>query len=81
MNRWHVYSYLKHRYMYTGEFPNIQEIQAEFTGIDQKELSEGMAEFWLALRRHQLPRYELTPGEAWQKWEMWRNQKFRQMIG
>ncbi|MBH8609127.1 hypothetical protein [Thermoactinomyces sp. CICC 10521] len=81
MNRWHVYNYLKHRYMYTGEIPDIQEIQTEFAGIEPEELQEGMIEFWLVIRRYQVPRYELSLEQAWRKWEEWFNKTHRRMIG
>lgn len=81
MNRWHVYNYLKYRYMYTGEIPDIQEIVTEFHGIDSEELKEGMTEFWLVLRRGQVPRYELSLEEALQRWGEWLNKKHRHIAG
>ncbi len=43
--RWSVYEYMKHRFVRTGHVPNIDELRTEFTGIDQTELREGIAEF------------------------------------
>lgn len=43
--RWSVYEYMKHRFVRTGQVPNRGELQAEFAGIDQTELHEGIAEF------------------------------------
>lgn len=43
--RWSVYEYMKHRFVRTGQVPDQDELQAEFSGIDQTELSEGIAEF------------------------------------
>ncbi|WP_426332662.1 hypothetical protein ACN9MH_15225 [Paenibacillus silvae] len=45
LNRWSVSEYMKHRFMYTGQVPDLDELQAEFVGIDQTELVEGIAEF------------------------------------
>lgn len=45
LNRWSVYEYMKHRFLRTGQVPDQGELQAEFTGIDQTELLEGIAEF------------------------------------
>jgi hypothetical protein len=36
---------MKHRFLRTGQVPNQDELQTEFTGIDQTELREGIAEF------------------------------------
>lgn len=43
--RWSVYEYMKHRFVRTGQVPDKDELQVEFTGIDQTELREGIAEF------------------------------------
>jgi hypothetical protein len=43
--RWSVYEYMKHRFVRTGQVPDQDELQAEFAGIDQTELHEGIAEF------------------------------------
>ncbi|WP_036634650.1 hypothetical protein [Paenibacillus massiliensis] len=43
--RWSVYEYMKHRFVRTGQVPDQDELQAEFAGIDQAELREGIAEF------------------------------------
>ncbi|PYE49823.1 hypothetical protein DFQ00_105327 [Paenibacillus barcinonensis] len=45
LNRWSVYEYMKHRFLRTGQVPDQDELQAEFAGIDQTELLEGIAEF------------------------------------
>ncbi|MGF6357127.1 hypothetical protein ABIE27_005066 [Paenibacillus sp. 4624] len=45
LTRWSVYEYMKHRFLRTGHVPNRDELQAEFAGIDQTELREGIAEF------------------------------------
>ncbi|MEC0125321.1 hypothetical protein [Paenibacillus pabuli] len=44
-NRWSIYEYMKHRFLRTGEVPDQDELQAEFEGIDQTELREGIVEF------------------------------------
>jgi len=44
-SRWSVYEYMKHRFVRTGQVPDQDELQAEFAGIDQTELKEGIAEF------------------------------------
>ncbi|KZS49014.1 hypothetical protein AWU65_07275 [Paenibacillus glucanolyticus] len=44
-SRWSVYEYMKHRFVRTGQVPDQDELQAEFAGIDQTELQEGIAEF------------------------------------
>lgn len=44
-NRWSVSEYMRHRFMRTGQVPDRDELQAEFAGIDQTELHEGIAEF------------------------------------
>ncbi|QKS56500.1 hypothetical protein HUB98_09205 [Paenibacillus barcinonensis] len=36
---------MKHRFLRTGQVPDQDELQAEFAGIDQTELLEGIAEF------------------------------------
>ncbi|MGW8920228.1 hypothetical protein [Paenibacillus lautus] len=36
---------MKHRFVRTGQVPDQDELQAEFAGIDQTELQEGIAEF------------------------------------
>lgn len=43
--RWSVSEYMRHRFMNTGQVPNLDELQAEFEGIDQTELREGIVEF------------------------------------
>ncbi|APO43312.1 hypothetical protein BS614_04090 [Paenibacillus xylanexedens] len=43
--RWSVSEYMRHRFMNTGQVPDRDELQAEFEGIDQTELREGIAEF------------------------------------
>lgn len=43
--RWSVSEYMRHRFMNTGQVPDQDELQAEFAGIDQTELHEGIAEF------------------------------------
>lgn len=45
MNRWHVYEFMKNRYIRTGQIPNAKEVHREFTGLDVEEIGEGMAEF------------------------------------
>ncbi|MDT9719164.1 hypothetical protein QVE09_09645 [Paenibacillus sp. ClWae2A] len=36
---------MRHRFMNTGQVPDRDELQAEFSGIDQTELNEGIVEF------------------------------------
>ncbi|MNO05631.1 hypothetical protein D3C81_2270980 [compost metagenome] len=36
---------MKHRFLRTGHVPGREELQTEFSGIDQTELHEGIAEF------------------------------------
>ncbi len=43
--RWSVSEYMRHRFMNTGHVPDRDELQAEFEGIDQTELNEGIVEF------------------------------------
>lgn len=45
MNRWHVYEYIKQRYMHTGKIPDHHELASMFIGIDPDELVEGIYEF------------------------------------
>lgn len=45
LNRWSVSEYMRHRFMNTGQVPDLDELQDEFSGIDQTELVEGIAEF------------------------------------
>ncbi|SEN53321.1 hypothetical protein [Lihuaxuella thermophila] len=51
MNRWWVYEFMKNRYLETGVIPQRREILAKFSGMETKEISEGMIEFHLAYPR------------------------------
>jgi hypothetical protein len=53
-NRWHVYNWLKHRYMATGFIPNLAEVITEFHDMDHDEIVEGLEEF-LSVVNYQLP--------------------------
>jgi hypothetical protein len=44
-----VYEWLKKRYMETGHVPGLEEIMANFSGMDRLELAEGIEEFNAAL--------------------------------
>ena len=45
-NRWHLYEWLKRRYMATGRVPNPDEARAEFPELPLEEMGEGYAEFY-----------------------------------
>lgn len=53
MNRWSVYEFLKHTYMYSGVVPSERNCIAKFGGLmDLEEIREGIAEFELVTRNN-----------------------------
>lgn len=53
-NRWHVFEYMKQRYMRTGVKPTRNEVLNQFKDTDFEEIVEGIAEFNLVVKH--LPR-------------------------
>lgn len=51
MNRWVVYNWLKHTYMYSGRVPTLEHVRSHFRGADETEIREGCIEFTLVTKR------------------------------
>lgn len=45
MNRWHVYEWMKQRFMATGVVPTKEEAWLTFPDTDPEEVHEGFEEF------------------------------------
>ncbi|MGG1880151.1 hypothetical protein ABDI30_21625 [Paenibacillus cisolokensis] len=48
-SHWHVFEYMRQRFMHTGRVPDQQELLAEFADMDQAEIDEGVKEFNTAM--------------------------------
>lgn len=44
-NSWHLYEWLKQRYMASGRIPDMDEARAEFPELSLEEMGEGYLEF------------------------------------
>jgi len=50
-NHWHLYEWLKQRYMATGRVPDPDEARAAFPELPLEEMGEGYTEFYLVVGR------------------------------
>ncbi|MEK4117665.1 hypothetical protein NST44_15990 [Paenibacillus sp. FSL W8-0919] len=48
-SHWHVYEYMRQRYIHTGLVPDRQELLAEFADIELALIEEGVKEFNLVM--------------------------------
>ncbi|OOC59067.1 hypothetical protein [Paenibacillus ihbetae] len=48
-SHWHVYDYMRQRYIHTGLVPDQQELLSEFTDMELALIEEGVKEFNLAM--------------------------------
>ena len=44
-NHWHLYNWLKKKFMTSGRVPTLDEARAEFPELSLEQLGEGYAEF------------------------------------
>ncbi|EHB50094.1 hypothetical protein [Paenibacillus lactis] len=48
-SHWHVYEYIRQRFIHTGQVPDQQELLAEFSEMDPAVIEEGVKEFNLVM--------------------------------
>lgn len=52
-NRWHLYEWLKQRYMATGRIPDPDEARAAFPELPLEEMGEGYTVFYGVVGRYE----------------------------